>query len=69
MASPRVPQRTGSAGPAFAKRTITALVVVVVALFALKLVAGFVIGLFTTALTLVAIVAVLGAGLWAYRRL
>ncbi|MDP9383837.1 MAG: hypothetical protein M3P50_01130 [Actinomycetota bacterium] len=70
MGSPRLPQpRTSSALAVLGKRFIAALVLLAVGLLAVKFLAGIVIGLITTVLTVVAVVALVIAGLWAYRRL
>lgn len=70
MATPRLPEpRTSSAIVTVGKRMLAYVVLIGVALLALKLVAGIVIGLVTTVLTIVAVVAVVVAAIWAARRL
>jgi hypothetical protein len=65
-----VPQpRTSSAIATLGKRVLAYVVLIGVALLALKLVGGIVIGLVTTVLTLVAVVALAIAAIWAFRRL
>jgi hypothetical protein len=65
-----VPQpRTSSAVATLGKRVLAYVVLIGVALLALKLVAGIVIGLVTTILTIVAVVACAIAAIWAFRRL
>ena len=70
MSTPPLPQPgTSSALAVLGKRFVVALALVAVGLLALKLVAGFVIGLLTTVLTAVAVVALVVAAIWAGRRL
>ncbi len=51
------------------KRVIAGLVIVAIALLALKFIVGAVIGLITTLLTIAAIVGLLVGGAWALKRL
>ncbi|HEX8102830.1 MAG TPA: hypothetical protein VF533_09470 [Solirubrobacteraceae bacterium] len=54
---------------ALGRRVVAGLVLVAVALLALKIIAGFVIGLVTTVLTLAAVIGLVVVAIWAYRRL
>ncbi len=54
---------------ALGKRLVAYVVLLAVALLALKLVAGVVIGLVTTAVTMLMLVALGVGAIWAYRRL
>ena len=61
--------RTSSALAVMGKRIIAALLAVAVAILALKLVVGFVVGLLTTVAMLVAVVALAITAVWAYNKL
>ena len=61
--------RTSSALAVLGKRIVAALLLVAVAIVALKLLVGFVVGLLTTVVMLVAIVALAVGAVWAYKRL
>ncbi len=60
---------TSSALAVLGRRVVTGLVLVAVALLALKFIVGAVIGLITTVLTLVAIAGLIIGGIWISRRL
>jgi hypothetical protein len=51
------------------KRAVAYLVLIAVALIALKIIGGVVIGLVTTLLTVAVVVALIFAAVWAFRRL
>jgi hypothetical protein len=70
MATPRLPEpSTSSAIATLGKRLLSYVVLIGVALLALKLVAGIVIGLVTTVATIIAVIALIIAAIWAARRL
>ena len=60
---------TSSSLAILGRRLVAGLVVIALALLALKLVVGFVIGLVTTVLTIAAIVGLIIGGVWISRRL
>ncbi len=60
---------TSSALAVLGRRVVTGLVLVAVALLALKVVVGAVIGMVTTLLTIAAIVGLIVGGVWISRRL
>jgi maltodextrin utilization protein YvdJ len=62
-------QRSSSAVGTLGKKVVAWLVVAAAAIIALKLVIGAVIGFVTFGLTIVLVVAVIGAVLWALRHL
>jgi hypothetical protein len=70
MASTRAPEpRRSSALAEVGKRAVAGLVLLAVALVALKLIVGTVVGLITGAVTLLLVAAVVVGVIWAARRL
>jgi len=70
MGSPPLPEpRSSSALAVLGRRFVAAIVLLGVGLLAVKFLAGIVIGLVTTVLTVAAVIALVVAGIWAYRKL
>jgi hypothetical protein len=67
--APTPAQRPGSAVSTLGKRVLAWVIIAAVAVLALKLVAGVVIGLVTAVFTIVLVVAAIAAVIWAWRRL
>lgn len=51
------------------RRAVAYLVLIAVAILAVKIVGGIVIGLITTVLTVAVVIALIAAAIWAFRRL
>jgi hypothetical protein len=67
--APTPAHRPGSAVSTLGKRVLAWVIIAAVAVLALKLVAGVVIGLVTAVFTIVLVVAAIAAVIWAWRRL
>jgi len=69
MENTRIEPRGSSAVGSLAKRAVAWIVLIAAAIIALKVVAGAVIGIVMTLLTIALIVVVIGAVIWAFRRI
>jgi hypothetical protein len=69
MENTGIEPRGSSAVGSLAKRAVAWIVLIAAALVALKVIAGAVIGIVTTLFTIALIVVVIGAVIWALRRL
>ncbi|HWT24101.1 MAG TPA: hypothetical protein VN213_11400 [Solirubrobacteraceae bacterium] len=67
--APTPAHRSGSAVSTFGKRALAWIIVAAVAVLALKVLAGVVIGLVTAVFTTVLVLAAVVAVIWAWRRL